>query len=165
MRNTLPSSPLLLRSIRSQHHLLWVLLCSLLLTGCSSKWTEHIPFLYRTDVEQGNTIDQQSMDSIQVGMTKKQVIAILGTPLLVDNLNPDRFEYIYTLIPAEQNEPVYKRISVTFADDRVVGLDGTIGLDEPQVLQTNQTRILTVPKKQPKSLWQRFMDGDWDSDE
>ncbi len=155
-----------MRSRRYASHsspLSWALLFSLLLVGCSSNWTAHIPFLHRTDLEQGNAIDQYLMDRIYVGMQKTQVKAILGAPLVIDPFKPDRWEYVYTRIPADKSEPIYKRISVTFANDHVVALGGTMEVKKDQargVLQETSVQVITVPEKPEKGFWQRF----WDSD-
>jgi outer membrane protein assembly factor BamE len=63
-----------------------------LLPGCRS-W--NIP--YRIDVEQGNVIEQEQLDQLRPGMTKRQVAFLLGSPLLEDPFHPNRWDYFHSL--------------------------------------------------------------------
>ena len=53
------------------------------------------PGVYKIDVEQGNIVTKEMADQLRVGMSKRQVRFILGTPLIEDTFNPDRWDYIY----------------------------------------------------------------------
>ncbi|CAH0524916.1 outer membrane protein assembly factor BamE [Vibrio hippocampi] len=60
------------------------------LTGCSV--IEKI--VYRIDINQGNFVEQESVDKLRVGMTKEQVRFVLGSPMLVENGYPNTWYYI-----------------------------------------------------------------------
>ena len=66
----------------------------LLTVGCS---TFSFPGVHRISVQQGNVITQSMIDKLKPGMTRSQVRFILGNPILDDNLNRDRWDYIYTI--------------------------------------------------------------------
>lgn len=51
---------------------------------------------YRPDVQQGNVISQAMVDQLEQGMSKRQVLNILGTPLVVDPFHSDRWDYLFT---------------------------------------------------------------------
>ncbi len=53
------------------------------------------PGVYKIDVEQGNIVTKEMADQLQVGMSRRQVRFILGTPLIEDTFNPDRWDYVY----------------------------------------------------------------------
>ena len=53
------------------------------------------PGVYRIDVEQGNIVNQELADQLQPGMSRRQVRFILGTPLVEDSFNQDRWDYPY----------------------------------------------------------------------
>lgn len=55
------------------------------------------PGVYKLDVQQGNIITQDAVDQLDPGMSKRQVRFLLGTPLLVDSFNDDRWDYFYSL--------------------------------------------------------------------
>ena len=53
------------------------------------------PGVYKIDVEQGNIVDQEMADQLKPGMSRRQVRFILGTPLVEDTFNQDRWDYLY----------------------------------------------------------------------
>ena len=65
----------------------------LLQSGCS---TSHFPWVYRIDVEQGNIVDEEKLAQVTVGMSKRQVKYLLGTPMIQDTFNQDRWDYFYS---------------------------------------------------------------------
>lgn len=61
------------------------------LSGC---W-----FIYKPDIKQGNILTPQKVHAIKPGMTKEQVVAILGNPILVNVFLDNQMIYVYTLQP------------------------------------------------------------------
>jgi outer membrane protein assembly factor BamE len=53
------------------------------------------PGVYRIDVEQGNIVDEEMVNQLKPGMSRRQVRFILGTPLIEDTFNENRWDYIY----------------------------------------------------------------------
>lgn len=53
------------------------------------------PGVYRIDVEQGNIVTRDMADQLEPGMSRRQVRFILGTPLIEDSFNRDRWDYPY----------------------------------------------------------------------
>jgi outer membrane protein assembly factor BamE len=53
------------------------------------------PGVYKIDVEQGNIVTQEMADQLQPGMSRRQVRFILGTPLVEDTFNQNRWDYPY----------------------------------------------------------------------
>ena len=64
----------------------------LALAGCGA-WG--FPGVYRLNIEQGNIVTQEMVDQLKPGMSRRQVRYILGTPLIEDSFNRDRWDYIY----------------------------------------------------------------------
>ncbi len=52
---------------------------------------------YKPDVQQGNTFDDKQISQLKTGMTRQQVIFIMGTALLQDLFHKNRWDYVYTL--------------------------------------------------------------------
>ncbi len=65
----------------------------LLLAACSSVKNPLSP--YRIDVQQGNALEQESVDKLKPGLTRSQVRFLLGTPLLVDPFRTNRWDYVF----------------------------------------------------------------------
>lgn len=90
------------------------------ITACSAVG---FPGVYRIDVEQGNIVTREMLDQLQPGMSKRQVRFILGTPLVEDSFNRDRWDYTYSKrngleILAEETT------RILFEDDKLVNVGG-----------------------------------------
>lgn len=109
-----------------------------------------LPGVYRIDVQQGNIVDREMLDRIEIGMERRKVRFILGTPLLVDSFNQDRWDYVYSLRRGS-GEEVGQRVAVYFVDDRVARIDDRLepGVVEGSAAERAQT-LVKVPKRRPR---------------
>ncbi len=73
---------------------------------------------YRIDVQQGNYIDKEMIAQLKPGLTRAQVRFILGTPLIADPFNPDRWDYLYIDRHRGRLKDV-RRLTVYFEEDRL----------------------------------------------
>lgn len=64
------------------------------LVACS---TIKFPGVYRIAVQQGNYLEEDMIEQLTPGLTKRQVRFIMGTPLIEDTFNPDRWDYYYSV--------------------------------------------------------------------
>jgi len=76
--------------------ILSVSLLSLSLVSCSTI-LNHLPYVYTIDINQGNIIDQAMIDQLRPNMTKRQVLYVMGTPMLADFFHENRWDYIYQI--------------------------------------------------------------------
>ena len=108
-----------------------------------------IPGVYRIDIQQGNIVDQEMLDQIEIGMERRKVRFILGTPLLIDPFNQDRWDYVYSLRRGS-GEKVMQRVSVYFADDRLARIEDHLepGAVPESAAERAQT-LVKVPKRSP----------------
>ncbi len=75
--------------------------------------------VYRAAIAQGNLVKEEDLAQLEVGMTRKQVRFLLGTPMVDDPFNRDRWDYVYYL-KIGRNDATFKRwISVFFEGDTV----------------------------------------------
>jgi outer membrane protein assembly factor BamE len=65
--------------------------CIVSLTACIS-W---VPYR-RPDIQQGNIITQAEVNQLKLGMTKTQVIGVLGTPVVQNGFVDNELVYMYT---------------------------------------------------------------------
>jgi outer membrane protein assembly factor BamE len=75
--------------------------------------------VYRVDVQQGNLLDDEDIDAVQVGMTRSQVRFLLGTPVVEDSFDKDRWDYVYYFRRGRSRREEKRWLIVTFADDKV----------------------------------------------
>ena len=73
------------------------LLITLAICGLSACSFVGFPGVYKINVEQGNIVTQEMADQLKPGMSRRQVRFILGTPLVEDTFNQDRWDYPYVL--------------------------------------------------------------------
>lgn len=74
--------------------------------------------VHQIDIQQGNALEPEDVERVQVGMTSQQVEFILGKPVLRDPFHPERWDYLYYLDPGE-GETRSRRLVLFFDGDRV----------------------------------------------
>ncbi len=75
--------------------------------------------VYRVDVQQGNLLDDDDIAAVKPGMTRSQVRFLLGTPVVVDTFQRDRWDYVYFLRKGRDEQATKRWIIVTFDGDKV----------------------------------------------
>jgi outer membrane protein assembly factor BamE len=75
--------------------------------------------VYRMDVQQGNYLEGKAVDQLQVGMTRTQVRYLLGTPLVPDCFDKDRWDYLYYFRHGRRRAQEPRRLVVYFTEDKV----------------------------------------------
>ncbi len=75
--------------------------------------------VYRPTIQQGNLLLQSDIDQIKPGMTRSQVRYILGTPMVSDPFEPNRWDYVYTLQQGRSKHVDRAHIVVYFDGDKV----------------------------------------------
>ena len=104
-----------------------VLAGSLLVAGCS------FPGVYKMRVPQGNIVKQDMLDQLETGMTKRQVRFIMGTPMVTDSFNDQRWDYIFQVQHGKKTL-IEERIAVIFDGDKLVSIEGQLknkNVDKP----------------------------------
>jgi len=79
--------------------------------------------VYRINVQQGNYLDQAAVEQVKTGMTRSQVRYLLGTPLVADIFQKERWDYIYYLKKGRTRHIDSRRVTVYFVDEKVARLD------------------------------------------
>ncbi|MBT8106150.1 MAG: outer membrane protein assembly factor BamE [Woeseiaceae bacterium] len=75
--------------------------------------------VYRASIAQGNFLEEQDLEQLEIGMTRNQVRFLLGTPMVGDPFHRDRWDYVY-YIKVGRDATVGKRwLTVMFSDDVV----------------------------------------------
>jgi len=118
---------------------------ALTLNSCGNLSTWDFPGVYKIGIPQGNIITQEMVDQLRPGMTKRQVIFVMGTPLVRDPFNQNRWDYIYSFQPGG-GERGQESISVFFEDDALVRFAGDFTPtddtnDEPEIAADTKTSL------------------------
>lgn len=102
-----------------QHVICLILLAALIAVGLSgcSQW------VYRQDIQQGNVLDEEDLNRLQLGMNKRQVQVLLGSPSVQSPFHSDRWDYVNTY--ASRGEAFITRtLTLVFADGELVSIEG-----------------------------------------
>ena len=75
--------------------------------------------VYRASISQGNLIKQEDLDQLEVGMTRNQVRFLLGTPMIDDPFNSQRWDYVYFLKLGRDDASFKRWVSVYFENNNV----------------------------------------------
>jgi outer membrane protein assembly factor BamE len=90
--------------------------------------------VYRIDIQQGNVLEEEAVDQVEVGMSRSAVQFLLGTPMVADAFHRNRWDYPYyfrtgTRRRARDVETGW--LVVYFEEDRVVRLERDLTLQPP----------------------------------
>lgn len=98
----------------------------LLLPACASNDNTRSGLFepYRFDIPQGNYITADAIAQVKVGMSREQVRAVLGTPLIVDTFRTNRWDYVFHYLHAN-GKSESRRAAVMFDKERVLKIDAT----------------------------------------
>ena len=98
-----------------------LLLSVLILSSCS------IPRIFQVVISQGNLVDQEMLDKLEIGMTESQVKFVMGTPLISDTFYPNRWDY-FTSVTQGENSYTNQKITLYFKDNKLVSWEGEIDI-------------------------------------
>ena len=107
-----------------------IVLAAVAVSGC----------VYRMDVQQGNLLDAEQVDQVEVGMTRSQVRFLLGTPMVIDCFDADRWDYVYSLRRGHEREVQKRHLVVWFDGDTVTRVEELIPMPRGAVSQPGSTR-------------------------
>ena len=101
-------------------------------TGCG--------LLYKQPIYQGNLIEADNVQQLQVGMSRQDVIGLLGTPSIVDPFQPNRWDYTATQRVDRRGTTEVKNFTVWFENDSVVRWEGEYFPEQDDQLAKNSVR-------------------------
>jgi outer membrane protein assembly factor BamE len=114
----------------SMHKQLKFITCSLLIISLNLLQACSFPGVFKINVQQGNIVTQEMLDTLKPGMTKKQVYFVLGKPVVENTFNSSLENYVYTYQKAG-GEIQQQTIKIFYEDDRFIRYEGTLLEDNP----------------------------------
>lgn len=128
MTNHIATPPTMSANPRYGVQTVFILLaCSVVLASCSMDRSTVNPINwvtpYKIDVIQGNFVSREQVERLRPGLSRDQVKALLGTPLLASLFHADRWDYVFTL-KRQGVEPQSFRYTVFFKGDQLVRFEG-----------------------------------------
>jgi outer membrane protein assembly factor BamE len=105
--------------------------------------------VYVPDVQQGNLLDKKNVDQLQPGMTKRQVLVLLGTPSVISPFDNDRWDYVSTF--SHRGKPMTTRtLTLTFNNDTLVKTEGDFFKQDAQQLLEDSKKYKSNPIEDAK---------------
>lgn len=96
--------------------LILAVVLALVVSGCG--------ILYKQPIYQGNLIEQSSVDQLQAGMDKQQVVVLLGSPSIADPFHHQRWDYTSTRRTDRRGTTEIKNLTLWFENDTLTRWEG-----------------------------------------
>jgi outer membrane protein assembly factor BamE len=102
-------------------------------------------FVYVPDVQQGNLLDKKTVDQLQPGMSKRQVLVLMGSPSVNSPFDQNRWDYVSTV--SHRGGPMTVRtFSLTFNNDTLVKTEGDFfAQDAAQIIKDSKKYHASYP--------------------
>ena len=140
---------------------------SLLLAGASVFTLGACHVIYKPDVQQGNLLIGKSVGELKPGLTKQQVVALLGSPSVVSPFNSNQWNYVATM-QRRGGTVLDRTLTLYFDNDTLVRTDGNFMKETPQELLQESHKYgplypTNLTKEQQKDLEKKQQQGGDDS--
>jgi outer membrane protein assembly factor BamE len=116
--------------------------------------------VYKMNIQQGNYLVADSVAQLKEGMTRSQVRFLLGTPMVPDAFDDSRWDYYYFYSSKAYKEPLKRRLTVYFQDEKVQRFENQgvpTQADLAQIERDLRKAIAETKKNRRKpSLWKRI---------
>ena len=106
--------------------------------------------LYKQPIYQGNLIDKAAADQLQAGMSKDQVVTLLGTPSIADPFHHQRWDYTSTQRTDRRGPTVVKNMTLWFENDKLSKWEGEYFAEQDKELADRMRRFGNLPKEKGK---------------
>lgn len=118
------------------------------LSACSNI---KFPGVYKVKIQQGNYIDQEMIEKLEAGLTKRQVRFIMGSPMIEDSFNQHRWDYFYNLKVGDKKLRD-NHFVIYFEDDKVTHWDGDYSPIKKQVEDEQNKALKDTKRKKDAKL-------------
>lgn len=96
----------------------------LLLVALIASLTAGCGVVYRQPIYQGNLLEQSAVEQLQAGMSKQQVVTLLGTPSIADPFNQNRWDYTASQRVGRMARTEVKNLTLWFEGDSLARWEG-----------------------------------------
>ena len=110
--------------------------------------------IYKVDVHQGNLLDEASVKQLEPGLNKRQVHALLGSPMIADPFHQSRWDYVAT-VSHRGSDPEIKNLVLTFDGDLLATIEGDYFPEQDEQLVREARRYGNLPRDKDKDSARR----------
>jgi len=112
--------------------LLLILIAALSTAGCG--------ILYKQPIYQGNLLEKTNVDQLQAGMSKQQVLVLLGTPSIEDPFHHERWDYTASQRAGRVGRTEIKNFTLYFEGDTLARWEGEYFPEQDEQLAKSAPR-------------------------
>ena len=95
--------------------------------------------VYVPDVQQGNLLDKKTVEQLQPGMTKRQVLVLMGSPSVSSPFYQNRWDYVSTVAHRGGTMKV-RTFSLSFNNDVLVSTKGDFFAADAEAILKDQKK-------------------------
>ena len=88
-------------------------------TACGSWW---LPRAHKIEIQQGNLLPLETVEQVVEGMSRNEVVSLLGEPVTSNYFNSEQWDYIFS-INRSGDDPEAKTLTLKFENDRVTSIE------------------------------------------
>lgn len=120
-----------------------LLLAAVLLSGCN--------FIYRQPVFQGNLLEKSNVEQLKPGMSREQVVALVGTPPVADPFHHERWDYVASERRGHDKTEI-KNLTLWFEGDTLARMEGEYfpEKDPELLLEIREFGFFNLPREKDK---------------
>ncbi|MBS3963566.1 MAG: outer membrane protein assembly factor BamE [Methylomonas sp.] len=138
-----------------KHRFLTAAIALLALPACETIMT-NLPGVYTIDIKQGNIIEQAMVDQLRPNMTQRQVLYLMGSPMVSHAFHQQRWDYLYSEQPGGEAR-LQKRLSLFFSGDHLIGMQGDFRPGAVPILKDAGETTVELPKRElDTTMWQKI---------
>jgi outer membrane protein assembly factor BamE len=113
-----------------------------LVSGCG--------ILYKQPIYQGNLIEKTAADQLQAGMSKQQVMTLLGTPSIADPFHHERWDYTASERAGRRGQVEIKNLTLWFEGEALTKWEGEYFPEQDEALAKKMARFGNLAKDKKK---------------
>lgn len=91
-------------------------LAALLVAGCG--------IVYHQPIYQGSLLEPAAVEQLQAGMSRQQVLGLIGTPSVADPFHQDRWDYVASERTGRRGHTEVKTLTLWFEDNALARWEG-----------------------------------------
>jgi outer membrane protein assembly factor BamE len=109
----------------------------LLITAVVALAVSGCGIIYKQPIYQGNLLEKSAIDQLQPGMSKQQVLTLLGSPSIADPFHNQRWDYTTSQRTGRTGHVEIKNLVLYFENDSLTKWDGGYFPEQDEALAKN----------------------------
>ena len=107
--------------------------------------------VFKLPTRQGNVLDQKQLDQLKVGMSREQVIYLMGTPLAASPSRTDRWDYVgYYKSPRGKESS--RTVTLYFENNALTKMEGVAAANaQPEPEGSSEAAAIYKQQKKEKN--------------